>query len=132
MTVRVYTASKLYMYEAWQELRVQQVDVEFTARWIDQAEKELGDARSLSASFYEQCWIEDEADVRRADVVLVYGATDDMLVGALVEAGMGIALEKTVICVGNAKGFGTWVHHPNVYRAKTVIEALELAKKLFP
>lgn len=131
MTVRIYTASKLYMADAWKTLREQCIDVEFTARWPDSPDLEKERLNKLGADDYERAWIEDHIDVSRADVVLCYGAAEDVLCGALIEAGMALGMGKTVICVGSSKSFGTWIHHENVYRAKTVMEAIELAKTLF-
>lgn len=130
MTVRIYTASKLYMWEAWRELRTQQIDVEFTARWVDMAHVEV-DNPNQTSKFFENCWQIDLADVERADVVLCYGASEDILVGALIEAGAALGMGKIVICVGGTKSFGTWKHHPSVYMEPTVMKAIDLAKRLF-
>lgn len=128
MTTRVYLASKLYMAEAWREFRSQQIDIEFTSSWIDNIEVELrGEA---TPQIYEDAWERNVLDVKRADAVLAYADRDDILCGGLVEIGIAIGLDKTVVCVGSSKSFGTWEHHPNVYRAKTCLEALNLIRKL--
>lgn len=130
MTTRVYLASKLYMAEAWRELRLQQIDIEITSSWIDHIQVEL-DGKA-TPEILEKAWGRNKADVRRADVVLVYGAAEDDLRGALVEVGIGMGLDKTIICVGSSKSFGTWVHYDDAYKSKTIIEALELARRLHP
>lgn len=125
--LRIYTASKLYMADAWKRLREQVVDVKFTARWPDQVHLEHG---AQSSTVYERVWLEDHMDVAKADVVICYGSAEDILVGALIECGIAIGLDKTVIIVGDSKSFGTWQHHKNVYRAKTIMDAVDLAKEL--
>lgn len=117
------------MAEAWKELRVQQIDVEFTSSWPDVADQEIHG--TATPKVYEEAWVRNVLDVRQCDAVLVYGGAEDILCGALVEAGVALGLGKTVICVGSSRSFGTWQYHPNVFIAKTVIEAINLAKKLF-
>ena len=70
------------------------------------------------------CWIEDHQDVGRSDVVMVYAERGDVLRGAFVEAGMGIALGKFVLAVGDGD-FGTWWAHPQVTRAPDLESALK-------
>jgi len=111
--IRVYTASKLQHWRRWKDLRSQWPEVTFTARWPDI------DIASVPGTPQEARahWLDDEADVRSADVVLVYAESADNLRGALVEAGMAIALNKKVLVVGDHPDFGTWQHHPNVAHA---------------
>lgn len=49
--------------------------------------------------------------------MLVYAEEGEHLRGALVEAGMAIALGKIVLVIGSHPDFGTWQHHPNVMHA---------------
>ena len=130
MALRVYLASKLYMAEAWRELRSQQIDIVITSSWIDSIQSEL--EGKATPEIFEKGWARNKLDVQKCDVVLVYGAAGDDLRGALVEVGMGIGLDKTIICVGNSRSFGTWIHYEDAYKAKTISEALELAKTLHP
>jgi hypothetical protein len=55
--------------------------------------------------------------------VLVYAEDGEHLRGALIEAGMAIALGKRVIVVGDHPDFGTWQHHPNVAYATDLSHA---------
>lgn len=110
--IRVYTASKLQHRQRWKSLRSQWPGVTFTARWPD-FEKDKPDSNEEARNN----WLKDEEDVRRADVVLVYAEEGEHLRGALVEAGMAIALGKTVLVVGDHPDFGTWQHHPKVIHA---------------
>lgn len=115
--VRVYTASKIEQAERWIRLRAEWPEVHFTARWPFMVamggETKDGVARGFSPS---QFWQDDLADVARAQVVLVFGESHEHLRGALVEAGMGIALRKQIIVVGEHPDYGTWQFHPSVHR----------------
>lgn len=75
-------------------------------------------------------WKHDHEDVARCDVVLVYAEPTDVLKGALVEAGIGIALNKTIIVVGDNEGYSTWQYHSLVKRVADLNEAEELLKLL--
>lgn len=56
-------------------------------------------------------------------MVLVYAEEGEHLRGALVEAGMAIALGKTVLVIGDHPDFGTWQHHPKVIHAADLDQA---------
>ena len=116
--IPVYTASKLHHRERWRSLRSQWPDVTFTARWPD-LDKDIPSSSDEARSN----WLKDEEDVRRADVVMVYAEDGDHLRGALIEAGMAIALGKTVMVVGEHPDFGTWRHHPRVVHASDLDHA---------
>jgi len=105
-------ASKLRHRQRWISIRSQWPGVTFTARWPD-FEKDRPDSNEEARGN----WLKDEEDVRSADVVLVYAEEGEHLRGALVEAGMAIALGKIVMVVGNHPDFGTWQHHPKVLHA---------------
>lgn len=145
MKPAIYTASRMHHAGMWRELREQEMrKLIITARWIDQA-KSFDEAQA-PVEVKRQGWLDDEEDIRRSDYVLVYAKTFDektkavleagwsgtkcedgeTLRGALVEAGMGIALGKRVVLCGESESFGTWQHHPGV-RAKlaSVSEALQ-------
>jgi hypothetical protein len=124
--IRVYTASKLGHSRRWIDLRSSWQDVTFTARWPDM-HATTGPPTPERARLH---WLEDEEDVRSADVVLVYAEEGEHLRGALVEAGMGIALGKTIIVVGEHPDFGTWQHHPKVFRASDLEHARVRPKEL--
>jgi nucleoside 2-deoxyribosyltransferase len=106
--IKVYTASKLVHAPLWRILVEDWPGVEFVARWPF---NEFPD----EATFARVFWEHDLEDVGRCDVVLVYAAYDDKLRGALVEAGMALALGKQVIVVGDHRDYGTWRHHPRVH-----------------
>lgn len=130
MTIKVYTASKLEDGPLWRSLREAWPDIEIVARWPflhitdDGAPGWPHDCAAHGAIF----WQHDHDDVARCDVVLVYSAFDRPLTGALVEAGMGIALGKLVIVVGEHPSFGTWRFHPQVRRVPDLTSALSLLR----
>lgn len=108
----VYTASKVKHAQQWRIIRKSWNDlIRVTSRWID---TEAFDGPNVSADIKRKGWIVDEQDVRDSDYVLVYAATGEDLRGALVEAGMGIALGKKIVLCGWSASFGTWQYHPLV------------------
>lgn len=113
--LRVYTASKLSAAPIWQEIHAAWPEVYCHARWLKHTSiLRTPDTADRAARF----WVEDEQDVRHADVVVVYGREGEHLRGALVEAGIGIALGKPVVVIGDHPDYGTWQHHPAVIRLK--------------
>lgn len=86
-----YTASKTKHAHRWQALRDQGHPV--TATWIDEAgEGQTADYAELA----DRC----RRDIEAAEYVLLYCEPGETLKGALVEAGMALALGKPVRCVG--------------------------------
>jgi nucleoside 2-deoxyribosyltransferase len=120
--MKVYTASKLSEASRWQRLAEEWPEVEFVARWPFKHVGVVPDTETFAKVF----WKHDLEDVTRADVVLVYAALDHKLRGALVEAGMAIALGRCVIVVGDHPDYSTWQYHPLVYRAADLDEARAL------
>lgn len=133
----IYIASRMHHAGMCRELREAEMrKFTITSRWIDQAKS--FDEACASFEVKRQGWLDDEADIRRSDYVLVYADPTqvccdcprplfqgELLRGALVEAGMGIAMGKRMVLCGESESFGTWQHHPAV-RAKLagVSEAL--------
>lgn len=105
--LRIYTASKLRHAQKWRELRSEWPEFLFVSRWIDMPTFQDG-----KPEVCREGWIVDEHDVRKSDIVMVYAQDSEDLRGALVEAGMGIALDKCLLLVGESESFGTWQHHP--------------------
>lgn len=122
--IKVYTASKLRHAEMWRTLHMD--GVEFTARWPRLHVGTVPDDPRYAKIF----WVHDEEDVRASDVVLVYAELKDKLRGALVEAGMAIALGKDVIVVGEHDDFGTWQYHPLVHKARNMKQVALLLRCL--
>lgn len=116
---KVYTASKLWHWPAWLRIAREWTEVTFTAHWPGHVRDGITEVPENAVEF----WVEDLADVARSDVVLVYAEPGDHLRGALVEAGMGLALGKRVIVVGEHDDYGTWQYHPLVTRVANLAEA---------
>jgi hypothetical protein len=116
--LRVYTASKLTEAPLCRNLARDWREIEFTARWPFVHYPD--DVPAICSIGWEQ----DLEDIARSDVVLVFAASaEEKLRGALVEAGMGIALGKRIIVVGDHPDYGSWQFHPLVYHAETLAEA---------
>lgn len=128
MRLKVYTASKLKEGPRWRAIASKWPEIEVVARWpflhvTDDGSPGWPDDCAAHGNVF---WQHDHEDVARADVVLVYGESDDALRGALVEAGMAIALGKTVIVVGQCAAYGTWQFHSQVRR----VGSMEAARSL--
>ena len=124
--IKVYTASKLGHAPRWRALLKEWPEVAFTARW---PHKHVG-AVPDEAVFARVFWEQDLEDVSRAGGVLVYAEPGDHLRGALVEAGMALALGKWVIVVGEHEDYGTWQYHPLVYRVSDLDQARLLLRTM--
>jgi nucleoside 2-deoxyribosyltransferase len=128
--LKVYTASKLREGPRWRKLAEEWSDIDFVARWpfihvtSDGEAGWPGDCAAHGAEF----WRQDHEDVARCDVVLVYSEANDILKGALVEAGMALAMGKVVIVVGDNPGYGTWQFHQQVRRVATLEAARSLLR----
>lgn len=113
LRAKVYTASKLHHAPQWRALAMQYSStVLITSRWISMPP--FDKAEETDHELARAGWIIDEDDIRESDYVLCFSAEGEVLRGALVEAGMGIALGKKIICCGASPSFGTWQYHPKV------------------
>ena len=121
MTIRVYTASCMKHSGYWREIAASVPDIEWVARWPTEHCGNIPDSETFAKWFWQQ----DFEDVSRADVVLVFAEQSDNLRGALVEAGIGIALHKRVMVVGKHHSYGTWQYHPAVVRVDNMDQAIE-------
>lgn len=117
--MKVYGASKLAGAPMWLALREQYPFVEWTAKWPEIVGK-IPDSKDFAKTF----WKRDIDDVLRSDFVLVYGPGDDVLMGAIFEAGIAIGAGIPVVAVGDSPSFSTWVNCQGVYRAPTIEKAL--------
>lgn len=123
--ISVYVASKLHHAPMWRRLFCErhraagEPRFHFTSRWpylVGQVEESPGAAKHF--------WIDDLADLTRADVVLAYAEETDLLAGALVEVGMALGQGKTVVLVGQSQQFSTWQFHPLVRRFASITNAM--------
>jgi hypothetical protein len=118
--VNVYTASKLAKRAMWGRLAKEwePLGIRFHARWYSQVDHGVEETAENAEVF----WVQDHEDAASADAILVYGEEGDHLRGALVEAGIGIALGIPVVVVGDFN-YGTWIYHPGVTRVANLEEA---------
>lgn len=116
----VYGASKLMHSGMWLALRDECPEVVWSARWPDLTGR-VSDSPENAAMF----WLHDVADVKRADALILFAAEGHHLRGALVEAGVALALGKPVYVIGEHPDYGTWQFHPLVFRMPTVDAALK-------
>lgn len=135
---QVYFAGKVESVEFFRQIRDSySSSIEVTSYWIDTPLDQLRlEAGLLSSSLKEthasiedfgNYWSRNEVDIKRADFVLIYAHDKkEVLRGALVEVGMGIAYGKTIIICGEEENssFGNWQWHPQVVRYPNIIEAI--------
>lgn len=115
----IYPASKLYHARMWRTLRDQWTGVEFSGSWVDAVLSGVEDTPENAREY----WPVNVEEIYDSDLVLVYHEPDDDLAGALVEAGIGLALNYPVLVVGNPPG--TWKYHPLVIRFDTLDAAYQ-------
>lgn len=117
---RVYFASKLGHGPRWRAITDPRIHAH--ARWLKHNQLGTPD----TAEFASRFWVEDHEDVATADAVIVYGEEGEHLRGALVEAGIAIALKVPVYVIGDHADYGTWQYHPGVTRCATLDAAFDL------
>lgn len=119
--IRVYIASKIQYAPQFRGYRRNWLidGVFVNSRWIDMADAEWATPRKINVppEEFRMCWLVDEQDVKDCQALIIYGAQQDKLRGALVEAGMAIAMGKPVFAVGGHPDFSSWQHHPLVMPA---------------
>lgn len=126
--IKVYGASKLSEAPRWRDLEALHPTFQLVSRWPFEHVGTVPDTAEYAKIF----WKEDEEDVRKADVLIVLPSEspDHPLRGALVEAGMAIALGIPVIVIGNCPCYGTWQWHLGVYHASDLDDAVTVAHTL--
>lgn len=110
--MRFYTASKTKHAGKWQALR--DAGYQVTATWIDEA----GEGQTVS---YPELAVRCLQEIDAADFVLLYCEPGEHLKGALVEAGMALAIGRPVKCVGQCESLSRvfrehplWSEHASV------------------
>jgi hypothetical protein len=110
-----YIASKTKHAEFWRANR--NGGDRITSTWIDEAEEgQTADYAELAS----RCLRE----IQEADYLILYCEEGELLKGALLEAGMALALGKRVRCVGDCdsisrvfKKHPLWSSHPSILDA---------------
>lgn len=123
--IKVYFASKLAHAEKWRDLVYVEDGwgeiIEMVARWPHVVALVPDDLE-----FIKHAWTQNQEDIARADVVVLYALPGENLRGALVEAGMALALGKPVILVGENSDYGTWRNHSGVHSVPDLDKARQL------
>ena len=90
-----------------------------TASWIDEAGK-------AQTADYSELATRCITDIESADILLLYCEPGELLKGALIEAGIPLALGKQVRCVGECASLSrVFNRHPLWRQFATVKEALD-------
>lgn len=117
MLPSIYTASKCCHAPKWRELRAQGYPIVST--WIDEAGP--GESKSL-----QDLALRCISESAQADITLLYCEEQEILKGALIEAGSALTSNKKVHCVGECQSSSPVLKfHPNWIEFPTVETALE-------
>lgn len=120
-----YVASKMKHASMWRELYGQHQNVHMVSRWPF-LEPFIDATPENGVKF----WDTDIADIRDADVLVVYAEEGEHLRGALVEVGVALALGKRVITVGDHTDYGTWQYHELVANVPTLADVFHFLPQL--
>jgi hypothetical protein len=116
-----YVASKVKHTQLWRGLRERGCNI--TASWIDEAEE--GQTASYS-ELAERCL----RDIKVSRFVVLYCKHGELLKGALIEAGMALALNKEVRCVGNCHSISrVFKSHPLWKKHRSILSAVREVEK---
>jgi len=119
-SVSLYAASKLLHAKKILAIRDAYPNIYLTSRWAAVADV------SSEMNRPARHWLEDnKADIRRADVFLVYAERDDDLKGALYEAGYADAHGKPIYVIGTNRGYSKWQFGRAMKRRGTLKVALD-------
>jgi nucleoside 2-deoxyribosyltransferase len=116
--VKIYMASKMHHAEEWRDLYSRK-NIHVVSRWPF-LEPFVEPSPGNAVKF----WEDDLADIARCDALVLYGQSTEKLRGALVEAGIALALGKLVMVIGEHDDYGTWRYHPRVMNYETLEGAL--------
>lgn len=111
-----YIASKVKHAHLWIKLRDNGYKI--TSSWIDEAgQGQTKDYTELA----ERCL----RDIKVASFVVLFCSHGELLKGALIEAGMALALGKEVRCVGNCHSISkVFKSHPLWKQYRSVLSAI--------
>ena len=113
---KIYMASKVKHAHLWKSLRSEGYNIIST--WIDETEENSTvDYVELS----ERCI----AEITEADVTLLYVESEDVPIGALIEAGAALAVGKRVHLVGECTSVNkVFRKHPNWFEFDNIESAI--------
>ena len=118
--VKVYMASKMGHAEKWRDLYSHHPEIHIVNGWCF-LEPFIEPTPDNARKF----WQDDFDDISRCDVLILYAEKDEHLRGGLVEAGIALGLGKIVMVIGEHADYGTWQHHPSVWKSSSIEGALE-------
>lgn len=120
---QIYTASKIWHAEKWRSLRAAGFNVK--ASWIDYPDGPLTEEQM--AGLWNLC----ESEAAQADYVLLYAEPNDVMKGALIEAGCCLGRGGIVLQVGDCHSLragdgsdASFTRHPRWRRCASIDEAL--------
>jgi hypothetical protein len=121
--LEIYGASVLKHAAKWRGIRSAwyRLGLHLCQTWID--DPRITHEEKLSELDFATAWINNVADLRKADLLLLYAEPEDALRGAVVEAGVMLGQSKPVLLVGDNVGFGSWQYHPAVHKTDTIYNA---------
>lgn len=110
-----YIASKVKHAPLWKSMR--EKGYRITSSWIDEA----GPGQTVNcAELAERCL----RDIKVSKFIVLYCKHGELLKGALIEAGMALALGKQVRCVGNCHSISrVFKQHPLWKQYRSVMDA---------
>jgi len=119
--LKVYPASRFFRAPMWIELKNSKEFKHFlTARWLHHFEIGTLETPKNSRIF----WPENVEDIQQAEAIMCYAEPDDILGGALIECGIGLALGKRVYAIGSNEAYRSWIHHPLVFPFEKIEHAV--------
>lgn len=97
-----------------------------TSHWIDAPG--LGNEHNLTPLYLAGQWIENYHDVAASKALLVYAEKNDVMRGALIEAGIAMGMHRPVVIVGplDHPSWGSWQYHPLVHYCLNLEAALHV------
>lgn len=126
MAEGIYVASRVHHAQMWKRLRL---EYPIVSTWIDEAGP--GETKD-----FDDLWERIRKEIASARAFVLYAVAQDFpLKGALIEAGMAVALEKPVYVAlegvelepRSMRPIGSWVLHSLVRRFESLDDALGAA-----
>jgi hypothetical protein len=112
----IYVASRTRHAPLW--LQFKQQGWPIISTWLDEA-------GAGQTSDWADLWRRCIDEAKRAAVTILYAEPEDILKGALIEAGAALATGNVLIVVGRSPSIGSFVEHPMCCRAETVGSAFK-------
>ena len=121
---KIYIASRMHHAPVWRNLYALYPDIHVESRWPF-LEPFIDPTPANAAKF----WEDDLVDISHSDYLIVYAESGEKLRGALVEAGMALALGIPVLLIGDSDSNGTWQHLKLVKKFPTLEAAINYIRE---